>query len=224
MKKIILLMLAITLIGLVSAQPHNNTFEAETPANVYAYCLNETGRACGNTIRCNMTVYYPNNSLYGMDLNMSNNADGWFNYTMGVLDLEGTYYGIVYCFNVLGLVGASDFEFTYGDLSDYWNLSIVLGMMGIAGVFAFSGFFVFAKDRWIIKNALFMCALMMGVLTINTARVLASGSENMGSITTTGLIVAIIILLVMFLYLFILTLRSLFISLRHVKRGNEEDE
>lgn len=223
MKKLILLMLAIFFITLVSAQPYNNTFEAETPANVYSYCLNETGSACGETIRCNMTVFYPNNSLYGMDLNMSNNVNGWFNYTMGVLDLEGTYYGIVYCFNPLGLVGASDFEFTYGDVSDYWNLSVVLGMLGISGVFAFSGFFVFAKDRWIIKNALFMCALIMGVLTINTGRVLASSSENIGTITTTGLIIAIIILLVMFLYLFILTLRSLFISLKDIKKGDEDE-
>ena len=61
----------------------------------------------------------------------------------------------------------------------------------------------YKEDKYILKSFFYLCALLFGVLSVNSARIIASESSDLFRMSTVGLMFVLTILAIMFLYTFI---------------------
>jgi len=114
----LLLLAGLLVLPIVFAQI-DNIFRKGEEINVYALCINSTNQTCGYNINCSLTAYYPNNSLLGSNLIMTNNGSGWYNYSFGKFESgnkSGDYLGLIYCFG--DEEGEASFIFTLLEYED----------------------------------------------------------------------------------------------------------
>jgi hypothetical protein len=79
---------------------------------------------------------------------------------------------------------------------------MVLAQLGMIALFLAMGF-SFSKEKWKVRSLFFMAALLMGIITLNSIRVIASASTSLSQMGNTGLILGIFVLSFMFLYILI---------------------
>ncbi len=79
---------------------------------------------------------------------------------------------------------------------------MLLGIFGMVGLFFGIGL-TFKKEKWKLRSFFFICALLMGVIFLNSIRIIIGTSTNLAKMGSVGLILGIVILLFMFLYSFI---------------------
>lgn len=90
------------------------------------------------------------------------------------------------------------------------NQSItIIGQLGLLALFLALGF-NFSNERWKVRFFFFMVSLLMGILILNSIRIIASASSDLEKMMEMSLILGIIVLVFMFLYLFIHALIELF--------------
>lgn len=147
-----------------------------------------------------------------------------YNLTEGAFDIKfdannftvlGTYNYVIECLTGTASGEASaNFEVTSsGEKLDILQGIILIAQLGIVALFFGFGR-VFQKGKWKIALAFDVLAMLMGVILLNSMRLLAIQSSDLGKMAAIGLIIGIIILLFLFLYLFIYQMVSLF---RHFK-------
>jgi hypothetical protein len=79
---------------------------------------------------------------------------------------------------------------------------MVLAQLGMIALFLAVGF-SFSKEKWKVRSLFFMASLLMGIITLNSIRVIASASTSLSQMGNIGLILGIFVLSFMFLYILI---------------------
>jgi len=155
---------------------------------------------------CNVTsVSYPNTSIFLQDVLMTKRGNE-YNFTIagGNITTLGNYIVNGFCTNGSDdIVWAYDFEVSYtGDKVGLSNIIVVIVFLALSGLFLVLGY-SFSTEHWILKSFFNFCAVIMGILAVNTAKIVASESLNIGKMANTGLTVMVIVLSVFFLYIFV---------------------
>lgn len=105
-------------------------YKPNTPIN-YKYGCELNGSVCPASTQCNMTVEYPNSSIFLNNVNLTNN-NYYFNYTFSTPEY-GHYNGFIYCYDN-GDSSVQHIHFVIGDSNSHL-LSIILGFILIVGFF-----------------------------------------------------------------------------------------
>lgn len=162
-------------------------------------------QVCDNCTFINVTkIKYPNSTETYPNTAMSQPVQGNFNSTLSQTSSLGEYI-VTTCGNPDGNYNCESYNFYVTDTGEEFSLDqslIIFGQFGIAALFLIIGL-TFTKEKWKIKTFFFLMALIMGVIFLNSARVVASSSSSLTTMGNYGLITVMIVLIVMFLYAFI---------------------
>lgn len=154
-----------------------------------------------NTSSVNIsTINYPNSTVAISNQAMTKIAYT-FNYTFCDTNELGAY--VYDYFDAEGNVYVNDFIITTtGEQVSLSNIIIVLTFLLLAGLMFVLGY-SFEKEKYIIKSSFYLFSLLMGLLSINSARIIASESLNLSKMANMGLILMIGVLSFMFLFVLV---------------------
>jgi len=218
MKKITtLLFLGILSISFVLASQSLGTFPKDSTINLVQSCVNST---YSNITR----VTYPGtstNSSFAIEGEtiMTGLISDTFNYSFSLTSEIGNYIVYGHCDeDGIKTAWVYDFEITStGEQVSLSNSIIVIVFLILAAVFLVLGY-SFSKEHWILKTFFNFCAVGMGILAMNSAKIIASESSGLGKMGTAGLTLMIIVLGIFFIYMFIYSFIEIIKALRE-KRG-----
>lgn len=121
--------------------------------------------------------------------------------------------------------GCLNFEVTNnGEKVGLTNVALVGVFLLIAGLF-YGLSFIFTKEKWMLKSFFIMMAIIMSILSVNTAKIIANESSNLSKMGDAGLTVVIVTLLIFILYVFVYAFKeviSIFKKKGDLKWGDEE--
>jgi hypothetical protein len=162
-------------------------------------------QTCSNCTSVNISsVTYPNSSIAISNKIMSSTNNIYYNYSFCNTSSLGNYIVSGYA-NVDGSRTVWAYDFIVTSTGEDLQLSqgiIILGQLGIIALFLIIGFSI-SQEKWKVRMFFFIMALVMGVLTLNTIRIVATASLGLSSMGQTGLIVGLVVLLFMISYVFI---------------------
>ena len=194
---IIVLMLFLS-IGNVMALDTLGTFQVDNDVNLIQVCDNST---YSNITR----ILYPDSTfaLNTEEIMQSNSQDN-YNYTFSNTDIIGNYLVLGHCDeDGVDTDWVYDFAITHtGDKVSLSNAIIVIVFLLLAGLFLVLSF-SFSKEHWMLKTFFNFCAVGMGILAVNSAKIIASESANLGKMGTVGLTVMVIAFALFFVYMFV---------------------
>lgn len=211
-----LLLLVFTLIlisSVIATEQSLGTFQKNA-------CL-DLKQTCGNCTWINVTsVSYPNGTTLSFNAAMADIGGGiYINHTCSHSSIIGHY-----TYDTLGNPDGSivsqpvGYDITEsGDTFDLTQGFFIIGLIGIIALFVAIGL-SFSKEKWKIRSLFFMAALFMGIILLNSIRIMAGSSIKLSSMAGTGLIVGIIVLSFMFLYMLIYYTIELFKYFKEKKR------
>ena len=164
---------------------------------------------CDNCTQVNLTsVTYPNGTfaLLG-EFPMTKNGTN-YNFSFSDTNTLGTYRYVT-CGDLDGVLTCEDTvdrEFIITRTGESSNSSQAIITMGIIGVmFLFFGLArSFRKEKWKLKLAFDILALLMAVVAINSFRIIVSESSNLGTLSMGALVAVITILFLMISYFLVL--------------------
>lgn len=155
------------------------------------------------------SITYPNGTKFQMNVNMTKTGED-YDYTFGNTSDLGTYK-----YNTCGDLLSSQtntriltcetitFEVTYtGQKVSLSNVILPLTLLVLAIiclVLAFS----FSQEHWLLKTFFNFGATGLGILAINSAKIIASESLNLGAMGTTGLTFMVVVFSIFFIYMFV---------------------
>jgi lysylphosphatidylglycerol synthetase-like protein (DUF2156 family) len=217
MNKKVLLMLVLSsflLLTLVNAAiPNLGIFKTDDSIELIQSCV-INGTFCTS---CNISsVDYPNGTRAVKNIVMTKRT-GDFNYTLNstyVTDL-GVYKNNGYCKYGSDVIKnwVYYFEVTNtGEKVSGTNTILVAAFLILTIVCLVLGF-TFKTDYWLFKAFFYFCALLLSILSINSARIIASESASLSTMTTSGLLIGIVLfavfMIIIFVYAFIDVIRTL---------------
>lgn len=100
---------------------------------------------------------------------------------------------------------------------------VIIASLIAMGAFSFILGLVFNSDHWMLKNGLFIIAILFGILALNSARIISYENDALSTMMDTGLIIGIGFLMFLFAYLFIVTTKAVITSLKNAKKGGESE-
>lgn len=199
--------------------PHNSTDGQLISHGDISYCL--------------VHMYEPNNRTHLVQANMTPNINEQ-DYELLVLGGNfsslGQYAVYMYCQgNSTGDLRGGYFEFGFDvnkngiNPNQYENI-FIFGLIGIIALFIVLGFAF--KEKWKVKSFFFMMASLVGVILLNSLRLILSSSEDLNKMMEISLWIGIIVLLFIFMYLFVYALIEVFhyFRKRDIKRWEVGDE
>ena len=205
------LLLSIFLISFASAISIGD-FQQNTDVELY--------QTCNNCTYCNLTSIKQQATTLLTDVEMTKTGTYYsYNLTSGNTTTIGKY---TYCYdcgnNADSRTGCIDFKITLtGEQISLSNSIIVIVFLILAGIFLFLGF-SFNKEHWILKTFFNFCSVGMGILAINSARIIASESANLGKMGLVGMTIMIVVFSLFFIYMFVYSFIEIIKALRE-KRG-----
>lgn len=212
-KKIPTLLLIVVLMSNVLALQTLGTFQVDTTINLI--------QGCDASTYSNISkIIYPNSS-FALDAEtiMGNTTIDNYNYSFSDTSLIGQYLVYGHCDE-----DGTDTEWVYdfwvtttGDRVNLSNTILVVVFLILAGVFLVLGF-SFSKEHWLLKTFFNFCSVGMGILAVNSAKIIASESNNLGTMGTTGLTLMIVVFAIFFIYIFIYSFIEVIKALKE-KRG-----
>lgn len=159
-----------------------------------------------NATACNLSyIQYPDKSLSYFNLPLEkNNQD--FNITISsgnFSNLGNTCLGIT-CTDGSSYESGSicDIVTPSGELTNSNQGYMIIGQLGIIALFVIIGF-SFDRAKWKIRSFFFVASILLGVISLNSIRLIAESSTSLNSMGNIGLILGIIILSFMFLFMLI---------------------
>jgi len=165
------------------------------------------------------SVVYPNSSLTSLNVAMTR-VDTLYNYTFCFTDAIGEYtvngFG-----NNDGVKEVWIYDFTISSSGDKVTTSqsiLLLAQFGVVALFFGLGR-VFSREKWKVKMFFDLTALLMGVILLNSIRIVSSQANSLNTMGELGLILGMVILLFAFLYMFIHALIEVF---NHFKAKNRK--
>ena len=200
MKKLIYLISLILLINLVTAE--TEIYQVNKDVELKFTCTLNNAIPISTT-EFNITINYPNGSYFINNKPTTAQGNGAFNYSTN-FDEIGTYKVQMFCYD--GTYSYSNEGFyivtTTGQQVSLSNIILVITFLLIAGLLFIIGY-SFDKEKYIIKSSFYLFSLLMGLLSINSARIIASESLNLSTMANMGLIIIIGVLSFMFLFVLI---------------------
>ncbi len=191
------LLLIIALMGMVSGAQSLGTFESGSDVTLI--------QSCEDSTYANITkISLPNSSLaINGDVVMTQTGNTYSYVFTQTQDL-GRYLVYGHCDESgSDKVWAYDFEITYtGQKVSLSNTIIIIALLGLAGIFIVISL-MFSKDYWIYKAFFQFIAVGAGLLAVNSARIVASESNALGTMGETGIILMVIVLGIFFLKIFV---------------------
>lgn len=175
-----------------------------------------------NTSAVNIsTISYPNSTVAVSNQAMTKTAQT-FNYSFCNTNILGVYtYDY---FDAEGNVYVNDFEVTEtGNSFSQSQIGVIIAFAILTGIFIVIAF-AFSKEKWKQRGAFFVLALLMGIITINSVRVLAQGSPVLSLMASVALWVTIIAASFMFLYLLVYYTREIIKSFKQKKENRWNSE
>lgn len=160
-------------------------------SNITTECFFYLSDNSGKVDMYNSVPYYPL-GYWGITINKSNFSEiGLYN------------YGIKCQSNSTGGAISGYFEVTYtGEEVTLYHIILPIALL-VLGIIIFIIGFTFSNDKVIIKTGFYLTSLILGIIAINSARLIVSNSASLLIMSFSGLIILISITLVMFLYVFI---------------------
>jgi len=209
MKKLLILMLAIILVlPLINASL--GTFKQNDCIMI---------RVLANCSAVNLTEVSNNNITYVINSPMTNLGGQTFNYSFCNTSLISTYsYSWDNpCVDCSENNCGNDFEITFtGEKVSLSNIIIVIVFLALIILFFILGY-SFEKEKWILKTSFYILSLILGLLALNSARIIASESSGLLKMGTSGIILMISMILFFFLYIFIYWTINTFKSIKQKK-------
>ena len=210
----------------VSASEPSQVFKRGQAGDIVFLCFNNS-TVCGPSTACNLSVYYPNQSLFLNKVNMTNLLDGRFSYTLSVNQTQvvGSYYNIALCWN--GGAVAIPSAFTYlvttsgSDSGENGTLGLIIILCFLSLIFCITAV-SFPAERWLMRSILFMAALLVMVITVNIGVNLAA-SDNIIRLMNTVLLIVVVASVIFFLYIFISYFTGMARAVRDVKKEKKEN-
>lgn len=189
------------------------TFQVDEDITLVQGCLTSTYSNITN-------ILYPNSTFAisgEIGMTQSSNDNYYYLFNLGTEIGEYVVYG--HCNE-----GGVDTQWVYnfyvtstGQKVSLSNSIIVIVFLLMAGVFLFLGW-SFSTQHWILKTFFNFSAVGMGILAVNSAKIIASESSNLGVMGTTGLTLMIVVFALFFLYMFVYSFIEVIKSFRE-KRG-----
>jgi len=168
-------------------------------------------QSCAGSTYSNITkVTYPNSSLaINIDTVMVKSGDT-YSYVFSDTEQLGRYMVYGHCDeDATDVVSVYDFEITYtGQKVSLSNSMIIFALMGLAAIFLTISFF-FKDDYWILKSFFQFLAVLSGLISVNSARIIASESNSLGAMGEMGIMLMIVVLLIFFLWIFIYSFKEI---------------
>ena len=109
-KIILLVMLLLLILPLISAVDYSYIFQQNKETNLKIVCVDDNNVRCDSTVKCNLTIFYPNNSVL-VDGGVMTYNPNYFNYTLTSAQMKvmGEYSVSVACAN--SYAGFSTFNY-----------------------------------------------------------------------------------------------------------------
>jgi hypothetical protein len=200
MKNKLLILIFVLLIPLVLAE--TEIYPVNKDIDLKFTCTSNNAIPSAST-KFNITINYPNGSTFLDEVETTAQGNGAFNYTTKFAEI-GTYKVQMFC---------KDGTYSYSDEGNYQitttgqavslsNVIIVIAFLIISIILFILGY-TFDKEKYLIKSGFYLFSLLMALLSINSARIIASESLNLSTMSTAGLILIIAVICIMFLYIFI---------------------
>ncbi len=148
MKKLIFLMIFVTiLMPFVSAEPEMY-FKQNTETDLKISCFDINNSLCSDTTACVLNMYYPNQTELYDNVTMSKSGTNYYNYTIPAEDLSdtGIYKTLIICTDATTGFTSFEIEVTYSGIVLSTPQSIIYFML--LGVI----FFVFIINLFFISK------------------------------------------------------------------------
>lgn len=212
-KSFLYLVVVVILISNVSAIQTLGTFQQDTTINLMQGCDNST---YSNITR--ITIPPINQFAIDSETSMDSSGDN-YNYSFSNTSAIGQYIIYGHCDE-----DGVDTEWVYdlwitttGNRVSLSNSIIVIVFLLLAGLFLFLSN-SFNQEHWILKTFFNFGAVCMGILAVNSAKIIASESVNLGKMGTAGLMVMVVVFSIFFIYIFVYSFIEIIKALKE-KRG-----
>lgn len=207
-----------------TALPNNRGAIAISHEQTTDYTLSITSN---NATSCNLSsIIYPNNNQTIFNTAMIQNGRLFYltidsgNYTeLGevchqIICTDGSTYESGSLCVIVSPTGK--------ETTGLFGLIIILSLIAM-GAFAFILGLVFDSQHWMLKNGLFIIAIFFGILSLNSARIIAYENSRLNTMMDTSLIVGIGFLSFLFAYLFVVTTKAVITSMKNAKQGGKNE-
>jgi len=166
-------------------------------------CIN-LPQTCASCTYENITgIEYPNNSYVLIEQPMTKNGI-YYNYTYCFPDLIGDYW-IYGHDDETGIDEEWEYKvsITYnGEKVGLSNTILPFVFLFLAALLLIIGF-TFNGEHWILRTFFTFASVGMGLLCVNSAKIISNESSNLGSMGTAGITIMITILAIFFIYMFV---------------------
>jgi hypothetical protein len=189
--------MVVFLIGLISAGKESlGVFKQNENVRIVQVCDDATYITISS-------ISYPNGSVADSAITMTSAGNGEYYYDFSDTSQLGEY-------DVRGISDGCEGTFTFsfevsggGDSFGIPQALLLLGQFGLIVLFFGIGL-TFKQEKWKLKHFFFMFSLLMGIVLLNTIRIMIGTSTDLAKMGMVGLIIGIVVLSFMFLYLLIL--------------------
>jgi len=209
------------MITMVHAEP-SYIFKQDQAVDFCTQVYNSNLSEATSDTSCYFTLQKPATlELLIDDQNMSFNGTGSFCYAINAthLDTLGEYSINIRCDDTTSF-SFSKFSVavtTTGNIVSLSNIILVLVFLCLCGTFIWIGT-SFSNEKFIVRTGFYLFGILMGILSVNSARIITSESTDLNTMANAGFILIIAVLLFMFLYIFIFALINVF---KQVKNKRE---
>lgn len=183
-------------------------------------CIN-LPQTCSPCTYENITgIEYPNGTFIIITGNQSMQKIGTinYNYTYCFPDLIGDYW-IYGHDDETGIDQEWEYKLTLtynGEQVSLSNIILPVVFLIMSGLLLVVGF-VFSSEHWLLRSFFNFTAIGMGLLAINSGKIIANESANLGKMGTVGITIMITILAIFFIYMFVYTFIEIIKALREKK-------
>jgi len=208
------LFLGMFLIGIVSA------IDATLGTSEQGKCIVLT-QTCGNCSFVNISqITYQKNSTTFLTAPVSMALNGTTRYTYNFCSTEGIGRYVYDSYgDPDGVTVPQSVDFFINPTGEQFDLIqglMLVGQLSMIVLFVTLGL-TFSKERWKLKSFFFMMAMLMGVILLNSTRIIAAQSGSLNTMGNMGLIAGIIVLIFMIAVIFIYFTIDVITSLKQKK-------
>ena len=203
-KGVYLLLFIIAIAGSVLGAQTLGTFETGTEITLVQSCYDSTYANISKITLPNSTL------ILDAETVMTANGGGTYSYLFSDTVPLGRYMVYGHCDEGgYDTVWVYDFEITYtGQKVSLSNSMIIFALMGLAMIFLTISFF-FKEEYWMLKSFFQFLAVLAGLISVNSARIIASESNSLGRMGEMGIMLMIVVLLIFFLWIFVYAFREI---------------
>lgn len=171
-------------------------------------------QVCSDATYINISsIAYPNSSVAISNVGMTSAGSGEFYYDFttsvsGRYDVRGVSDGCEKTFATYFIVTSTGEDYNESQFGIIITWGIMILLFGGLG-------FSFSKEKWKLRGFFFVLAMFIGVLMLNSIRVLAGMSTTLDTMITSGMIIGIIAVSFMAIYLLIMYTIELFKTIKN---------